>query len=452
MNNNKQQKETHLILGLGKSGLSCARYFDRIGQSYCLLDTRNNPPGLDQIEDLTHCRATIFGKLECSLLDHCKILVVSPGVALSEPFVREATKRELDVCGDIELFARGCDKPIVAITGSNGKSTVTDLTELLIISAGLNGQKGGNIGLPALDFLPMQEADIYVLELSSFQLDTTHSLKAKVSVLLNVSEDHMDRYASFENYTSSKQRIYRGAEYKVFNAEDELTYPPSISTKDYAFSANKPIKMVSQKTSYLAPRGESFDLIVNDKNTTSTDSLQMTGRHNWLNGLTCLSILKCLELPINDKVLQCLTNYHGLAHRFQRVSRKFECDWINDSKATNVGATVAAINSIHLHKNKLILIAGGDSKKSDLSPLVEVFENKIHSLVLLGQDAQLLSNLTNKVASYFVHNMEQAVTKAKQLTSEGDVVLLSPACSSLDMYQNFEARGEAFVDAIRKCA
>ena len=452
MENNKQYNATHLILGLGKSGLSCARYFDRIGQGYCLLDTRNNPPGLDQVADLTHCETTIFGRLDLTLLDDCKMLIVSPGIALSQPFVSEAIKRNLDVCGDIELFARACDKPVIAITGSNGKSTVTDLTEKLINAAGVNCQKGGNIGLPALDFLPMQRADIYVLELSSFQLDTTHSLKAKVSVLLNVSEDHMDRYESFTEYTNSKQSIYKNAEHKVFNGEDKLTYPRSISAKDYAFSIDNPSDTVVQKVSYLKPKGSNFDLVVDHSVIISTGSLQMTGRHNWLNGLTCLSILKCLELPISEEVLQSLENYQGLAHRFQKVSGKFECDWINDSKATNVGATVAAINSIHLQKNKVILIAGGDSKKSDLSPLTDIFERKICSLILLGKDAQLLSDLTSKVDSYFVESMEQAVSKAKQLASAGDIILLSPACSSLDMYKNFEARGDAFVSAIRKCA
>ena len=452
MENNRQHKLTHLILGLGKSGLSCARYFDRIGQDYCLLDTRHNPPGLEQITTLTHCKSTVFGDLKLALLKDCKMLVVSPGIALSQPFVSEAIKRDIDVCGDIELFARACDKPVVAITGSNGKSTVTDLTEKLINAAGLKCQKGGNIGLPVLDFLPMQNADIYVLELSSFQLDTTHSMKPKVSVLLNVSEDHMDRYKTFSDYTNSKQRVFKNAIYKIFNGEDRLTYPSSISTKDYTFSVDKPIEPVAQKVSYLKQRDRSFELVVDHKDIIGTNSLQITGRHNWLNGLTCLCILKCLEFPFNDNDLRCLEHYQGLPHRFQRVSKKFEYDWINDSKATNVGATVAAIDSIHLAKNKVILIAGGDSKQSDLSPLIELFENKICSLVLLGKDARLLSDLTNKVDSYFVENMQQAVSKAKQLASPGDIVLLSPACSSLDMYKNFEARGEAFVDAIRKCA
>jgi len=452
MENNKQHKLTHLILGLGKSGLSCARYFDRIGQDYCLLDTRNNPPGCEQIAALSHCQSTVFGDLNPDLLEHCKILVVSPGIALSQSFVSEAFKRDIDVCGDIELFARACDKPVVAITGSNGKSTVTDLTDKLINAAGLNCQKGGNIGLPALDFLPMQRADIYVLELSSFQLDTTYSLQAKVSVLLNVSEDHMDRYKTFTDYANSKQRVYKNAEYKVFNGEDKLTYPSSISAKDYAFSVDKPTERVAQKVSYLKAKNRNFKLVVDHKDIIGSNRLRMTGRHNWLNGLTCLSILKCLELPINDNVLQHLTSYQGLPHRFQRVSQKFEYDWINDSKATNVGATVAAIDSIHLQKNKVILIAGGDSKQSDLSPLAELFESKIASLILLGKDAQLLSDLTNKVDSYFVENMQQAVSRAKKLASPGDIVLLSPACSSLDMYKNFEARGDAFVDAIGKCA
>ncbi len=440
------------------SGLSCARYFDRIDQSYGLLDTREYPPGLDEISKLTNCEMTIFGELNTSLLNDCKMLVVSPGISLSEPFVVEAITKNVDVCGDIELFSRGCDKPIIAITGSNGKSTVTDLAEKLINAAGLNCQKGGNIGLPALDFLPAQEADIYVLELSSFQLDTTRTLKTEISVLLNVSEDHMDRYDNFSDYVNSKQKIFRHAEHKIFNWDDKLTHPTIITAKDTSFSVDFPDSQVRQRIAYLKNKTKSFDLVIDGELVINTNLLQLTGRHNWLNVLSCLSILQSLNLPIDEVVLNCLKNYQGLPHRFQRVSQKLGCDWINDSKATNVGATVAAIDSIVVGGDrksqtvKIILIVGGDSKQSDLRPLVESFERKIHCLILLGKDAKLIAALTNKIKTYFVENMEQAVIKATQLVSDGDIVLLSPACSSLDMYKNFEARGDAFIDAIEKCA
>jgi len=444
---------THIIFGLGKSGLSCARYFDRISQPYYLVDSRNLPPSQEQVDRLSYCKGTAFGTIDDSLLESCEQLVVSPGVALTTDFVTKAINAGIDVCGDVELFARICDKPIVAITGSNGKSTVTDLAEQLINAANIDCQKGGNIGLPVLDFLPEMSADIYVLELSSFQLDTTESLKAEVAVCLNITEDHMDRYPTFNDYVKSKQKIFNHAHYSIFNRDDQLTYPPSINSENtWSFSLVEPNEN-DEKISFLKKEDKGSQLVVTNQSILLAQQLNVTGKHNWSNVLACLTILKCLDIEITEQILNKLIAYKGLKHRFQLVSRKNKCEWINDSKATNVGATVAALNSLDLSANqKVTLIAGGDSKQSDLTPLIEPINNIVSHLILMGVDAQKIAQLPIQTNPYFVDDMNQAVTKANELIEPNDIVLLSPACASLDMYSSFEARGDAFIDAVRECA
>jgi len=449
---------THIIFGLGQSGLSCARYFDRIEQPYLLVDTRDDPPGKDDIYLLSHCQGVSFGNIDESILTDCLQLIVSPGISLQTPLVKKAKTLNIDVCGDVEIFARACNKPIVAITGSNGKSTVTDLTDKLINAAGIRTQKAGNIGLPVLDFLPQDKAEIYVLELSSFQLDTTDSLAAEVAVLLNISEDHLDRYSGFKQYCLSKQKIYQRAKHRVFNFDDELTHPTEIYKNDLAFSLQMPKNNQNTSLSYIKPFLSdknllSYELVVNQLDIMSCNQLNITGKHNFANVLASLNVLTCLDIEINKNVLQALQEYQGLKHRFQLVKRDNLCQWINDSKATNVGATIAALDSLDLEPDtQLILIAGGDSKQSELNPLVRPLEEKVNSLILMGKDAELFNKLSSKVASYFVENMHQAVSKAKQLIDGKTIILLSPACSSLDMFESFEARGDEFIAEVRACA
>jgi len=450
-----KEQGKHIIFGLGQSGLSCARYFDRIRQPYCLFDTRENPPGKGEVEHLKYCEKYFFGKsfdfelIDESVFSNCQQIVVSPGISLNTPFVKKAKDLKIDVCGDVEIFARVCSRPIIAITGSNGKSTVTDLTDKLLNAAGIKSQKGGNIGLPVLDFLPQDDADVYVLELSSFQLDTTSSLRPEVAVLLNISEDHLDRYANFYEYCQSKQRIYRQAKHSVFNFDEPLSYPKEKSENDLAFSIlleendNANISRITRSTN-------GYDLLVKNKSVVSSDFLSITGKHNFANVLASLNILDCMNVEIDDEVLDELKSFKGLKHRFQLVSRENNCEWINDSKATNVGATIAALNSVESsEQNHLILIAGGDSKQSDLTPLIQPLEAKVSNMVLLGKDANLFAELSSKVTSYFVENMQQAVCKAKELVNGKTIILLSPACASLDMYKNFEERGDEFIAAVR---
>lgn len=455
MINRETKKSKQIIFGLGQSGLSCARYFDRIGQAYFLFDTREEPPGEKDVASLEYCEEYYSGKtfdfesIDESVFANCQQMVVSPGISLETPFVKKAKQLNIDVCGDVELFARNCSKPIIAITGSNGKSTVTDLTDKLLNAAGKKPQKGGNIGLAVLDFLPEQANDIYVLELSSFQLDTTYSLKPEVAVLLNLSEDHLDRYQNFDDYCQSKKRIYKDAKYLVFNQDDHLTYPSTLSEKACSFSV-LPETQDKENVSRIVRRGLGYDLFVKDQFVIASDELNVTGTHNFANVLASLTILDCLNVKLDKNVLKALRSFNGLKHRFQLIFRGNNIEWINDSKATNVGATIAALNSVETcDEHQLILIAGGDSKQSDLRPLIEPLENKVKSMVLLGKDARLFADLTSKVTSYFVDNMQQAVCKAKELIAGKTTVLLSPACASLDMYKNFEERGDEFISAVR---
>ncbi len=432
--------------------MSCARYFDRIEQSYYLVDTRSEPPGKEHVKQLKFCQGFSFGKTPTELLVNCELLVVSPGIALSTDYVLEAQKLNIDIVGDVELFARNCHKKIVAITGSNGKSTVTELTERLLIAAGTNVQKGGNIGLPVLDFLPEQSADVYVLELSSFQLDTTHSLQAEVSVLLNISEDHMDRYPTFQDYCESKRRIFINAKHKIFNWDDRLTLPTSIEESDLSFSFEPP-KEVNHSVSYLKPNETGFEFVVNQQNVATTESLHITGAHNWLNALVSMSIVERLNIGLSEQVIDALKSYRGLAHRFQLISRKHDCLWINDSKATNVGATLAALNSLKAHPtSRVFLIAGGDSKSADLHELKSAFESSVYCLILIGKDADKLAQLVPSIKQVRVNDLNQAIKLITPELAKGDIVLLSPACASLDMFKNFEERGEAFVNAVEECA
>jgi len=452
-----REKNMHIIFGLGQSGLSCARYFDRISQPYYLLDTRENPPGRSDVENLKYCEGFYFGQsfdfkiIDESIFTNCQQLIVSPGISLDNFFVKKAKELGIEVCGDIEIFARVCKKPIIVITGSNGKSTVTDLTDKLLRASGINSQKGGNIGLPVLDFLPDDKADVYVLELSSFQLDTTCSLKPEVAVLLNICEDHLDRYEDFEGYCQSKHKVYQQARCAVFNQDDILTYPKKVFKDSLTFSISLN-QNDNKDISKITVSEVGYDLLVKDNFIISSDELRITGKHNFANVLASLNILNRMNVEINDDVREALRSFEGLKHRFQLVSRKDNCEWINDSKATNVGATIAALNSVELSSQKhLILIAGGDSKQSDLAPLIKPLEEKVNDMILLGKDAVLFADLTSKVTSYFVENMYQAVCKAKELINGKTTVLLSPACASLDMYKDFEERGDEFIAAVRAC-
>jgi len=453
---NTQQEKLICVFGLGLSGISAARYFQKIGKPFFVVDSRSNPPNKEQLEALSFCQGRYFGEMPQAELNNASMIVVSPGVALDSEPLLNAQKTGVELIGDVELFCRQSTKKRIAITGSNGKSTVTDLTYRLLRAAGIDACIGGNFGVPVLDFLPQDSAEVYVLELSSFQLDTTRTLNADAAVLLNISEDHMDRYPDFETYCNSKLSVFDGATIKLVNADDKQA---TGGAPDSAIE----MSLSNTKCRYhLLTQGENAWLVCNGKKIVNTAELSLSGKYNWGNALTALAILSELDVALDEPVLSVLKNYSGLAHRFQKVGESDSVEWINDSKATNVGATLAALNSIDATKfSPIILIAGGDAKGGDLSPLGPVLDEKVAQLILIGKDASSLAALVRPEQSQLADSMRDAVARAYQFIrarenaakqSQGKaMVLLSPACASLDMFKDFAARGDAFTAAVREC-
>lgn len=435
------------ILGMGSTGVSVARYLRKSGAAFDWYDTRSAPPGLDRLVDEFSDVQMIAGGTEGWDLSLYTEIVVSPGVSLAEPQLAIAAQAGVRLIGDIELFAIAAEARIAAITGSNGKSTVTQMVGEMAIAQGLNTGVGGNLGVPALDLLD-EEKQLYVLELSSFQLETLDSLEAEVACILNLTQDHLDRYASLHQYHAAKQRIYRGARKLVFNRDDLLTQPMANSAQHcVSFGLDQPdlgqYGLISQGEGVWLARGRDKLLPV--------ASLALQGRHNWANALAAYAIAE--GLGIDEEVIHAvLHKFEGLPHRCHQVSDLRGVRWVDDSKATNVGACIAAIDGLATDRN-VVLIAGGEGKGQDFSPLTPVIEEHLHGLVLIGEAASQLAHIAPEtVQPVFAVSMEAAVQVAAEIARPGDVVLLSPACSSLDMFSNYAARGDAFVEAVEALA
>ena len=437
-----------LIVGLGKTGLSCARYLCEHGIEVAITDSRDHPPALDELQNTYPDIAIFVGGFSSEAFERATCLIVSPGVSLREPLIAEARARGAEIVGDIELFARNANAPVVAITGSNGKSTVTSLLGEMAKAAGLDVRVGGNIGVPALDLLHEPRPDLYVLELSSFQLETTESLNACAAAILNISEDHMDRYYDLNDYTAAKAKVYYGTGTLIVNLDDEAvmaTVKLIRQGRDLSgFTANKPADnefgiCLKDKQEYLCYGSEQL---------ISVSELKIKGKHNVVNALAALALGKEANIPL-DGMLKALKQFPGLAHRSQWVAEKNGVAWYNDSKATNVGAAIAAIDGVDA--KKVILIAGGQSKGQDFSPLKNVVKDKVKHLILLGEDAELLNaELSEYTEVTFVETLMQAVDKAYEVATPGDAVLLSPACASFDMFTGYEQRGDLFVAAVKE--
>ncbi len=434
-----------LVLGLGQTGLSVARFLYKAGQAFNVMDTREEVPGLDKLTKLAPNAYMLWNP---SLFSEYDELVVSPGIAISDPDIQAAKDKGVSIIGDIELFAQVNQMPVIAITGSNGKSTVTDLVAQLINATDKKALIGGNFGIPALDLLE-NNADFVVLELSSFQLETTSRLETKVSTILNISEDHLDRYNSYQDYINAKQRIYRHADLKVINHNDENTWTLDDNQIEFGATDDKSTELdwyFDVHKMQIKKQGHAY---------LETSELILQGLHNVLNVTAALALVDAVGIKISNKVIQAAKSYEGLEHRCQFVCQTDEVCYINDSKATNVGATVAAINSFEPLYDNIHLIAGGDAKGADLSPLTDIIRNKITSIIAFGKDAKALSLLSSD-NSYMVENMAQALVKATQLIKEkelaNNLILLSPACASLDMYKNYQERGEEFSKLARALA
>ncbi|MBI0277406.1 UDP-N-acetylmuramoyl-L-alanine--D-glutamate ligase [Hafnia alvei] len=421
-----------VIIGLGLTGLSCVDFFLARGVTPRVIDTRISPPGLDKLPENVERH---LGDMNQEWLLDADLIVASPGIALASPAFSVAAEAGVEIVGDIELFCREAQAPIVAITGSNGKSTVTTLVGEMAKSAGWNVGVGGNIGLPALMLLK-QECDLYVLELSSFQLETTNSLRAAAATILNVTEDHMDRYPlGLQQYRAAKLRVYENAKVCVVNSDDALTMPiRGADSRCVSFGADVGDYHLNRQQGeiWLRVRGEKV---------LNTREMKVTGKHNFTNALAALALADAVGIP-RASSLKALTTFTGLAHRFQLSLEHNGVRWINDSKATNVGSTEAALNGLHVD-GTLHLLLGGDGKSADFSALAQYLQGDNVRLYCFGRDGAQLAALRPEIAEQ-TETMEQAMRMIAAKVKTGDMVLLSPACASLDQFKNFEQRGDEF--------
>lgn len=429
-----------LVVGLGKTGLSCVRFLVSHGWRVAVTDSREQPPGLETLRQELPDVGLFLGGFAAEAFAHADLLVVSPGVPLATPEVEAAVARGVPVVGDIELFARAVAAPVAAITGSNGKSTVTTLLGQMVREAGIGAAIGGNLGEPVLDLLE-QPAQCYVLELSSFQLETTESLAPAVATVLNISPDHMDRYPSLEAYAAAKAKIYRQAEVGIYNLDDSRVMAMPKAPEARFFTLGEP-----QDDATFGVRvgnGEAW-LCRGSEPLLTAGELRMAGLHNRANALAALAMGSVLELPL-ESMVSVLRHFPGLPHRSEHVATIDGVAWYNDSKGTNPGATQAALEGLADGHGRTVLIAGGQGKGADFSVLAAPVRQYASAVVLLGEDADLLAKaLADTVPLVKVENMSQAVEEAARLARPGDRVLLSPACASFDQFRNFEHRGEVF--------
>ncbi len=434
-------------MGLGKTGLSCARYLSAMGMGFSVVDSRNNPPLLAEFRKEFPDVSVSTGEFSESDLAQATQLIVSPGISLKHPVIEAAASAGAEITGDIDIFCRSVSKPVVAITGSNAKSTVTTLVGEMLQGCGLRVAVGGNIGTPALDLLRQGDVDIYVLELSSFQLETSHNLAAEVATVLNISEDHMDRYDGLQQYHQAKHRIFRGCRAAIVNRDDPLSSPlVDDSVRLTSFGLGVPdlgqFGVISHESKEWLSLGTDPLLPVDD--------LKIPGRHNISNALVALAIVHSLHLPLTG-ALHALKNFNGLPHRCQWVAEINGITYINDSKATNNGAALAAIEGIGKSiTGKILLIAGGDGKGADFSPLKPAIEKYVKRTLLIGRDAPLMARTFAGTPIEHCDSLQLAVTEAAKQAGTGDVVLLSPACASFDMFSGFEQRGEMFMRAVQE--
>lgn len=436
------QKQTSLVYGLGATGLSVARFLQRSNVAAIYADNRQEPPGLKALRDMVPDAAIVLGDVPKKMLGKVSRIVVSPGVPDSDALLCAARKSKIDIVSDIELFTQELNAPFVAITGSNGKSTVTTLISLMCRAAGKPELAGANLGKPALDLLAEDAPHFYILELSSFQLQRTKNLPAKISVLLNISPDHLDWHESEQQYRDAKYRIFDQAESVVFNRDDddaEKHLPENTPRLSFALDAP-----AAGQYGLLDSDGETF-LARGDQLLLSTADVAMVGTHNLANALAAMAAGELMGLPM-AAMLQVLHEFPGLPHRMQFVGHKGHADFINDSKATNVGATIASVDSID---GSVVLIAGGQGKGGDFDMLARSICSKLRVAILIGEDAPAIERAFVDLApSECVSDMVSAVTRAAELALDGDTVLLAPACASFDQYPNYQARGEDFRRAV----
>lgn len=437
-----------LVLGLGKTGLSVVRYLTAHGERVAVVDSREMPPALAAMKEAFSDVAVFLGGFDEALFEGAGRLVVSPGISLDTPQIQRAIDRGAEVIGDIELFASETNDSaasVVAITGSNGKSTVTTLLGEMARQSGRNVRIGGNLGEPALDLLD-DDVDLYVLELSSFQLESTRTLKTAVATVLNISADHMDRYRDLDHYSETKAGIFRHAGHAVVNLDDAAVSAMWVPADVTGFTLNAPAN------------DQSYGLRLVDNETwicrghrplIATSRLRIRGQHNIANAMAALALGAVIGLDRNA-MLKALAEFPGLEHRTQFVRELNQVSWYNDSKGTNVGACIAALQGLDQgDQSRTVLIAGGDCKDADLTGLTSVLESYARSVVAMGQDASMIMGIAPAALKVrMATDMSEAVGLAASEAKPGDRVLLSPACASLDMYRDYSHRGQDFMQAV----
>lgn len=433
------------VIGTGITGLSVARFLVAQQQAFILLDTRTSPPNLEKVQQEFPGVIIECGELDPQTLLACDEIIVSPGVAVATPAIEQAKNAGIPVVGDIELFVRYAKAPIVAITGSNAKSTVTTLVGEMAKAAGINVAVGGNLGTPALELLD-DAVELYVMELSSFQLETVTKLNAKVATILNISADHLDRYENMRAYILAKLRVYFGAENIVVNRKDVLTHPPlAAGVKPIYFGGNADFGSFG----LTEENGEEY-LAKNLTPLMPSRELNIRGRHNVDNALAALALGDAAGIPM-DAMLVALKSFKGLKHRCEFVAVKNGVEFYNDSKGTNIGSTLAAIQGLARDPQQLIVILGGEGKGQDFTELAPALGAINSQVILIGRDAPIIERaVASSTKVTRASSMQDAVNKSLQLAKDGDAVLLSPACASFDMFKNYEDRGEKFCAAVQE--
>jgi UDP-N-acetylmuramoylalanine--D-glutamate ligase len=453
------QDKQALVLGLGMSGLSMARWLSHRGARVRVADTRQAPPCGAQLQRELPDVPVTTGAFRPDSFENLDLIAISPGIPVAEPLVKSAAQRGVPVVGDIELFAQALPAiaaaKVLAITGSNGKSTVTEMAGAMCRKAGQRTVVAGNIGLPVLDALLGIERTavagepkpgVFVLELSSFQLDTTHSLDAHVAACLNLSEDHLDRYPSMAAYAEAKARIFRGGGIQVLNRQDVWCRSMATAGRTvFTFGLDQPAG--EREWGLTESQGETW-LAQGSRKLMGVSQLRVAGLHNAANALAALALARAIDLPY-EPLLQALAEFEGLPHRVQKVAEIGGVSFYDDSKGTNVGATVAALNGM---RQKVVLIAGGDGKGQDFAPLKPAVAARARAVVLIGRDRERIAQAIegSGVTIQRARDMEEAVRMGLIAAREGDAVLLSPACASFDMFRNYEHRAEVFVQAVKK--
>lgn len=437
--------QRRVVVGLGATGLSVARFLYREGESFSVVDSREQPPGLEALRAEMPEVPVFLGDWHQAVLSTAAELVVSPGLSPSEPAVAEAVAAGVTMCGDIDLFVHRAQAPVVGITGSNGKSTVTALLGEMARRSERNVGVGGNLGTPALDLLDA-ERDLYVLELSSFQLERAGSLGLAVATVLNVSADHLDRHGTLQRYHQAKHRIFDGCQNVVYNADDPLTVPPLAADRgQLSWRLGEPdfagfgLRRDGDEW-WLA---EGFDLLL------PASALSVAGRHNIANALAALALGRAAGLA-TESMLQALREFRGLPHRTQLVKEAGGVRWINDSKATNVGAALAAIEGLG-NDGRLLLIAGGRDKGADFRALRGALSRYCDKAFLIGEAAAEMAEAIDDACDHAqLPTLDDAVREAARAARPGHTVLLSPACASFDQFMNYQERGEAFARAVQE--